>query len=86
MTTDNAHGWREVLYVALSLGLWWIKLTCQLYRRTRYLEEALRREQRQNIEQRNAMQTRLLEAFLREPRPTLRELVDDTETPFETKP
>lgn len=76
----------DVLYAALLVGLWWIKLTCQLYRRTRYLEELLRREQRRNIERHNAMQRRLLEAFLRAPTPTLRQLVDDTETESEMKP
>jgi len=77
---------RDLLFVALSVGLWWIKLTFCLWRRTIYLQEALRREQRKRIDEANAMQKRLLESFLRGPTPTLRELVDDTETPYETKP
>ena len=76
----------DVLYAALGLGLWWTQVTWQLYRRTRYLEEALRREQQRNIEQQNAMQKRLLKAFLQDPTPTLRQLVDDTETQYETTP
>jgi hypothetical protein len=84
---------RDLLFVALSGGLWWIKLTFQLWRRTRYLEEALLREQLKRFElerthtaQWNEKQRRLLEAFLRGPKSTLRELVSDTETEYETKP
>jgi hypothetical protein len=76
----------DLLYAGLLAGLWWIKFTFQLWRRTLYLQEALRREQRRRIDEANAMQKRLLESFLRGPKPTLRELVDDTETPYETKP
>ena len=83
---DPAFDASKLVYVALSLGLWWMKLTYGLWRRTRYLEEALLREQQQNIERQNEMQKRLLEAFLREPTPTLRTLVADIETEYETKP
>lgn len=83
----------DLLYVALLAGSWWIRLTWQLWRRTRYLEEALLREQQKRIalqkrctDESNAKQKRLVEAFLRGPKATLRELVNDTETPFETKP
>jgi hypothetical protein len=77
---------RDLLFLGLSGGLWWIKLTWQLWRRTIYLQEALRREQQKRIVEANAMQKRLLEIFLRGPKPTLRELVDDTVTPYETRP
>jgi hypothetical protein len=84
---------RDLLYVALLAGSWWIRLTFALWRRTRYLEEALLREQQRRFElermhtaQWNDKQRRLLDAFLRGPKPTLRELVSDTETPYETKP
>lgn len=86
MTTTEPLSNRDLLFLALSGGLWWIKLTWQLWRRTIYLQEALRREQQKRIVEANAMQKRLLEIFLRGPKPTLRELVDDTVTPFETRP
>lgn len=86
MNTTEPITNRDLLFLALSGGLWWIKLTFQLWRRTIYLQEALRREQQRRIDEANAMQKRLLESFLRGPKPTLRELVDDTETPYETRP
>ncbi len=86
MTTEPTLSNRDLLFLALSGGLWWIKLTWQLWRRTIYLQEALRREQQKRIVEANAMQKRLLEIFLRGPKPTLRELVDDTVTPYETRP
>jgi hypothetical protein len=85
LTTEPLSN-RDLLFIALSGGLWWIKLTWQLWRRTIYLQEALRREQQKRIVEANAMQKRLLEIFLRGPKPTLRELVDDTVTPYETRP
>jgi hypothetical protein len=85
-TTEPTPSNRDLLFLALSGGLWWIKVTWQLWRRTIYLQEALRREQQKRIVEANAMQKRLLEIFLRGPKPTLRELVDDTVTPYETRP
>ena len=84
--TERDPNLYDLLYAAALGGLWWIKFTYQLWRRTLYLQEALRREQRRRIDEANAMQKRLLESFLRGPKPTLRELVDDTETPYETRP
>ncbi len=86
MTDPPAPSLFDLLYAACLGGLWWIKFTYSLWRRTLYLQEALRREQQRRIDEANAMQKRLLESFLRGPTPTLRELVDDTETPYETKP
>ncbi len=86
MNTTEPLTNRDLLFLVLSGGLWWIKLTWQLWRRTIYLQEALRREQQRRIVEANAMQKRLLEIFLRGPKPTLRELVDDTVTPYETRP
>lgn len=77
---------RELLYVALLTGLWWARLTYSLWRRTKYLEEGLRREQRKTIAQLNATQERLLQIFFREQRPTLQQLADDTESEFSLKP
>lgn len=77
---------RDLLYVALLTGLWWVKLTYGLWRRTKYLEEALRREQRRTIAQLNETQSRLLAIFFREQRPTLQQLADDTESGFSLKP
>ena len=76
---------RDLLYVALLIGLWWVKLTYGLWRRTKYLEEGLRREQRKTIAQLNETQERLLQIFFREQRPTLEALADDTETDFNLK-
>jgi hypothetical protein len=86
MTDPHDPSLYDLLYAGALAGLYWIKLTYQLWRRTRYLQEALHREQRKRIDEANAIQKRLLESFLRGPKPTLRELVDDTETPYETTP
>jgi hypothetical protein len=60
-----------------------------LYRRTRYLTEALRRERarrssekREHTKQLHATVTSLLEAFSRAPAPRLKDLAEDTETDF----
>ena len=45
---------KDLLYAALLVGLWWIKLTFALYRRTRYLEELCRRLQQQSSERERA--------------------------------
>jgi hypothetical protein len=73
------HTLNDLVYVALLIGLWWVKLTFSLWRRTRYLQGLLFREQQKRIDELNAMQKQLLEHFLREPVPSLSELVDRTE-------
>ena len=52
---------RDLLYAALLAGLWWIKLTYALYRRTRYLEEALERQRLHSSERERAMLRESLE-------------------------
>lgn len=74
-----SHTPNDLLYVGLLIGLWWVKLTWSLWRRTRYLEGLCFREQQKRIAELNAMQKQLLEAFLRAPVPSLSELVDRTE-------
>lgn len=58
----------------------------RLWLRTIYLTELLHREQQSVIGKLEGQQTRLLEVFFREPRPSLRELVNDTENEFDLKP
>lgn len=58
----------------------------RLWLRTIYLTELLRREQQSVIGKLEGQQTRLLELFFREPRPSLRELASDTESEFDLKP
>lgn len=82
----DRHTLYDVLFVAASAGLWWIKFTYSLWRRTRYLEELLRRERRSESAKLDGLRTRMLEHFFKEPKPTLQALADDTETDFDLKP
>ena len=41
---------KDLLYAALLVGSWWMKLTYALYRRNRYLEELCRRLQQESSE------------------------------------
>jgi hypothetical protein len=50
------------------------------------LTELLHREQQSVIGKLDGQQTRLLEVFFREPKPSLRELANDTENEFDLKP
>lgn len=86
----------QVFWPVLGAGLSLAGVTWQLFRTKRYLSEALVREQRSSSErerrliaecfrQSNSMQRSLLESFLREPVPTLRDLVERTEREFQAR-
>ena len=66
-------------WFASGAGFWSLTTIWRLYRRNRYLQEALRRERASSLQKLNEMQRSLLEAFMREPTPTLEELVNRTE-------
>lgn len=81
---------RDLLYVALSVGLWWIKFTFQLWRRTKYLEELLRRQEqrssdekhamlRESLERQNELVKILAEGFATGELPTLESLLSNAE-------
>jgi hypothetical protein len=85
-----------VFWLVLGAGLSSLGVTWQLFRTKRYLSAALVREQRSSTErerrliaetfrQCNSMQRSLLESFLREPAPTLRDLVERTEREFQAR-
>ena len=80
----------DLLYAALLVGLWWIKFTFQLWRRTKYLEELLRRQEqrsnerehamlREGLERQNELVKILAEAFATGQKPTLERLLNDAE-------
>jgi hypothetical protein len=86
----------QAFWLVLGAGLSSLGITWRLFRTTRYLKEALVREQRSSIERErrriaesyrtfNALQRSLLESFLREPTPTLRDLVERTEREFQAR-
>ncbi len=86
----------QAFWLVLGAGLSSLGITWRLYRTTRFLREALGREQRSSIERErrriaasyrtfNALQRSLLESFLREPTPTLRDLVERTEREFQAR-
>jgi hypothetical protein len=52
---------KDLLYAALLVGSWWMKLTCALYRRNRYLEELCRRLQQQGSERERVLLKESLE-------------------------
>lgn len=57
----------------------------RLCRKTKFLKELLRREKEESFKRYNSIVTKLTEAFLRGPKPTLSDLVEDTEEPFNLK-
>lgn len=86
----------QVFWLVLGVGLSLAGLTWQLWRMTRYLKEALAREQRSSTAREkklideclriaNSRQQSLLEKFLREPTPTLRDLVEFTDREFRAR-
>ncbi len=86
----------QAFWLLLGAGLSLLGVTWQLFRTKRYLREALAREMRSNSSQQralinecyrvsNEMQRSLLETFLREPTPTLRDLVESTERRFRAR-
>ena len=73
--------WAVLLLACVSLtGIW------RLWRKTRFLREALRRERQRSIERCNEIQRQLLTTFFDAGVPTLQSLADDTETDFTLKP
>lgn len=76
-----ADHWGDGLLACASLAT-----IAHLWRRTRWLEELLRREQLQSIERCNAIQQRLLTCFFDAPSPTLQSLANDTETAYKLRP
>lgn len=86
----------QAFLLVLGAGLSALGVTWRLYRTTRFLKEALARQQRSGFEQQqlttkrsyarwNALQKSLLERFLREPVPTLSDLVERTEREFSAR-
>lgn len=87
---------RELLYVALLIICWCLRLIYKLWRQTRYSDELYRRERQKRIDEKtehqrmrfaeaHAMQTRLLQTFFREQRSTVQRLASDTDSGFELK-
>ena len=73
-------------------GLFAALLIAHLFRRTRYLTEALRRERarrsrekQESTKQLHATVTSLLEAFVKAPAPRLRDLAEDSQSDFQLK-
>lgn len=86
----------QAFWLVLGAGLSLLGITWRLFRTTRYLKEALARDQRSSFErerrttaevfrQCNSMQRSLLESFLRAPTPTLRDLVESTEREYRAR-
>lgn len=78
-------------FVSLALKVWrvmrllswddWLSaiVIYRLYRRTRYLSVALRRQHASSLKEQNETVRRLLEIFTRAPPPRLRDLANDSE-------
>ena len=77
---------REILYVALSIILWLMKDISKLYRQNKYLTELLQREHENNLQRYNQLVKNLIEIFLREPTPSLKDLARTTDATFRIKP
>lgn len=87
---------RELLYVALLIICWCLRLIYKLWRQTRYADELYRRERQKRIDERianqkarfseaNAIQTRLLKIFFSEQQSTVQRLANDTDSGFKLK-
>lgn len=87
----------QAFWLVLGAGLSSLLLFWRQWRTTRYLKEALVRQQRSGFEQQratikrsyarwNELQKSLLERFLRAPVPTLNDLADPTGPGFSLKP
>jgi hypothetical protein len=84
---ESAVGW-----FASGVGSWCLTTIWRLYRKNRYLSEAVRRERASSWQkltemrrEQNETLNRTLESFLREPTPTLSELVARTEQEWEVR-
>jgi len=86
----------QAFWLVLGGGLSLLGITWQLFRTRRYLREALAREQQRhiaiergllnsNFAKLNGLQRSLLESFLREPTPSLSDLVERTEREWRAK-
>lgn len=75
-----ARHWALCAVSGLLVVIW------RLWLRTVYLTEALRREQELALTRANETQTRLLQAFLSEPSPTLESLASDRGHEFNLTP
>lgn len=75
-----ARHWALCAVCGLLVVIW------RLWLRTIYLTEALRREQELALTRANETQTRLLQAFLSEPNPTLESLAGDERLEFKLTP
>lgn len=86
----------RIFWPVLLVGFSLLQLTLRLYRTNRFLKEALERERLSNTAAQklligncfracNSMQRSLLEAFLREPTPSLQSLVERTEREFRAR-
>lgn len=87
----------QAFWLALGAGLSSLLLFWRQWRTTRYLKEALARQQRSDFVQQqaiirrsyarwNELQKSLLERFLRDPVPTLNDLAEPTAPEFSLKP
>lgn len=79
-------------WLAAGAGSWCLTTIWRLYRRNRYLSEAVRRERASAWQKQTEMRqehrhelNEQLESFLREPVPTLEELVSRTEVEWEAR-
>lgn len=79
------HSLNDLVYVALLIGLWWVKLTFGLFRRTRYLEELVRREQQRSITRQNELLKTLATAFASGEPTTLDDLLSHAERDWSLK-
>lgn len=93
---DQPNLLARIFWPVLWAGLSLLLLSWRLFRTNRYLREALERERLSNTDAQkkligncfracNSMQRSLLEAFLREPTPTLHDLVERTEREFQAR-
>jgi hypothetical protein len=72
----------ETLLVAGTILLYLVKTIFTLSRTNKYLNELLRRENARSLSRCNEVVKSLTEIFLREPVPTLKDLVEATEASF----
>ncbi len=88
--TPEPRSLADLVYAALLAGCWWIKLTFSLWRRTKYLEELLRRQEqrsserehamlRESLERQNELLKILAEGFATGELPTLESLLSNAE-------
>ncbi len=80
MSADGSTS--ELILIGGSVLLYLVKTIYTLSRTNKYLNELLRRESERSLSRCNEVVKSLTEIFLREPTPTLSDLVESIETTF----